>query len=428
MCARKRGTAKRTAPQSQRDKEAALQGIRWLEPCTGATKKTLAACNTCEYEWNVTPGSIQGGTGCPRCSGKTSNQERRDAEALAVNCEWTEPYTRALDPTGILCLECGHEWKTLPSRVQQGSGCPKCVHNAAVDQDEWDRRAAIQGLVWLEDCGRAQHPTLARCLTCEHEWRIQPASVKSGSGCPNCAGKIVTQHRRDEQAAAVSCEWLEICGNAIEPKRIRCLTCRNEWKAAPAWIGAGSACPECGRRRTAEARKATQAQRDAEAKSAGIRWTEPYSLSWAPTGAACLTCGHEWKARPANIQQGQGCPNCAESGFNPTKWALLYLLVDRKHVAKIGITNSPLGRGTGRIRQHERNGWEVVDTWEFTVGKSARDAERSVLDWWRNDLGLPAAYEGLDGSTETVDTKRLPLDEIRRFVDAFVDLIDAESA
>ena len=68
--------------------------------------------------------------------------------------------------------------------------------------------------------------------------------------------------------------------------------------------------------------------------------------------------------------------------------AVLYLVVHGpSDAAKIGIANMT----SGRLRQHTSQGWVVAHTWTFNEGHEAHAIEQSVLDWWRNDLGLPPA-------------------------------------
>ncbi len=115
-----------------------------------------------------------------------------------------------------------------------------------ITQDEWDRRADAVGLEWLDLVKNNRTPTAVRCLTCAHTWSPWPTGVTSGHGCPRCAG-----------SAPLS---------------------QNVW--------------------------------DRRAAAVGIEWLEPVKASHTPTSARCLTCGHECLPRPANVQQGHGCPRC----------------------------------------------------------------------------------------------------------------------
>lgn len=76
---------------------------------------------------------------------------------------------------------------------------------------------------------------------------------------------------------------------------------------------------------------------------------------------------------------------------------------------KIGI-GAPSGY---RLKQHRRQGWEVFKTLSLPTGDEAYEVERRVLEWLRNDLGLPAAvpkeFMPQRGETETVSADDIGL-------------------
>ena len=171
----------------------------------------------------------------------------------------------------------------------------------------------------------------------------------------------------------------------------------------------------------------SQEQRDEQAAAVGCKWTEPCAESGVPKGLRCLTCQHQWKAAPRSIQQEAGCPNCAESGIDPTAASLVYLLTDSRGAAKVGITNTfrRNGKPTKRFKQHARSKWKILDTWDTYTGDQARTVEKAILSWWRNDLNLLPAYQGRDGDTETVDARKIGLDKIRARIEAEIANLDS---
>lgn len=161
----------------------------------------------------------------------------------------------------------------------------------------------------------------------------------------------------------------------------------------------------------------SQEQRDAEAAAVNCKWLEPCSQNHILTRIKCLNCQHKWKATPANIHMNRGCPSCAKYGtdyhLHPS---LVYLLKDNKNVAKIGITR----KGSTRISKHEKNGWQLVKSWKVNNRSEALTIEKSIIDWWRNELNLPPAYQGLDGWTETVSIKNITLNLISAKIDSLL--------
>ncbi len=89
----------------------------------------------------------------------------------------------------------------------------------------------------------------------------------------------------------------------------------------------------------------------------------------------CLEHGSFWQ-KPADHCGGQGCPECAEYGFNPNKPAILYYLLDIiTGWYKIGITNRTVQERFGSKKMKEI---KVLNTWSFDVGKNAYDTEQSL--------------------------------------------------
>ncbi len=124
-----------------------------------------------------------------------------------------------------------------------------------ITQEEWDRRAAEGGLRWLEPVRRGRDSVLAECLTCGHQWRIRPEHVKQGKGCRPCSYR--DRGRRQ-----------------VLPQEV--------WDERIAAVGA--------------------------------EWLEPVKRNSQKHRARCLTCGHRWSVQPSHIQQGKGCPKCADPG------------------------------------------------------------------------------------------------------------------
>ncbi len=178
-----------TLPQDEWDRRAAARGLEWLEAVRSALTPTLARCLECSHGWSPWPANVNSGHGCPKCAGvaigvaQTLPQAEWDRRAAAAGLEWLEPVTGSRTPTVARCLACGREYSAFPDAVRRGHGCSRCT----VSHEEWDRRAAVVGIEWIEAYQRSDRPRRARCLTCGTEFAPQPRSVAEGSGCPTCA-------------------------------------------------------------------------------------------------------------------------------------------------------------------------------------------------------------------------------------------------
>lgn len=103
-------------------------------------------------------------------------------------------------------------------------------------------------------------------------------------------------------------------------------------------------------------------------------------------------------------------------------------LVERGLIYKVGIANIDESGHARRIDTHRANGYSVLRVWRLPKGSQAREVETDVLDWWRLDLGAPAAADPSEnGWTETAHKGLVPLAELIDRIDEQVgDLGGAE--
>ncbi len=409
------------------DKRAKDVDIKWVDRVESSRKPTKARCLKCGKEWKAVPSAVQQGTGCPECwiDRRRKTREEHDAEAMAVGVEWLAYPPNVNTPTSARCLSCGNEWKAWPSAIRQGHGCNVCASKRAgvrrrKPQSAHDREAKAVGLSWLEPVERTTSPTRAQCVTCGHEWLAWPSNIRAGRGCPVCRYEKSARKQRISQSewkARFEAAGLTLMGevrNNHSPVPTACSKCGHHWNAWPSAVAAGKGCPVCAVALRARDQRISQETWDARGALVGVEWVEKVRGARVQAAAHCLRCEYEWMAWPSAVERGGGCPRCAEYGFDPSRPALLYLLVRDDGVAKVGITNGTSQFDTRRFAHHARNGFAPVLTWAFGNGHLAREAERAVLAWWRQDLMAPPADESGSGWTETVDTAIVAVEEIRR--------------
>ena len=94
--------------------------------------------------------------------------------------------------------------------------------------------------------------------------------------------------------------------------------------------------------------------------------------------------GHRWKTVIKDrTLGGNGCPSCAEYGFNPNKPAVFYLL-KREGEQQLGITND----FPRRMKEHSLKGWVEVDKSSPHSGQEVLDVETAFRKWLREEVGL----------------------------------------
>ena len=119
--------------------------------------------------------------------------------------------------------------------------------------------------------------------------------------------------------------------------------------------------------------------------AAGFDPLEPYANAVTKWKCRCTTCGETVFPTLSGVTAGNGCRNCARSGFNP--------------IAPQSCTSSHTKSGTQQrsaspVPKFKRNasqnihetGWTVVGLWNVDYGGHAETVEDQVLDWWRTEL------------------------------------------
>ncbi len=131
LCARKRGTSKRTKSHEAFVQEvySANRNIEILTPYSGAHNKVACRCRICGHEWSGRPDHLKNGIGCPKCAGnarKTTSSFVDEISTLHPNIEILSEYLSADEKVECKCRICKNTWKAVPNSLLSGSGCPHC--------------------------------------------------------------------------------------------------------------------------------------------------------------------------------------------------------------------------------------------------------------------------------------------------------------
>lgn len=319
----------------------------------GSNKKGWWLC-AFGHSWEATINNrTAGGNGCPVCAGQLVVAGLNDMATTRPDlaAQFIHEKNAPMTPESVFAgtarklwwrCELGHEWQASGNTRTGGNGCAVCSgQRILVGFNDLGTVAPDVAATWHPALNAPLSPTDVTLRNgkrvwwqCEfgHEWRTTVASRTSGSGCPTCAGQIVILGETDLSTLQprVAATWHPVLNGEVRPEQIHQYSNRSFW-----WL-----CAE----------------------------------------------GHEWKSTVNNRSHGQGCPVCAEPGFNPGKPGYLYFLHHEDLGAfKIGITNV----GTGRLKAFQRDGWEILHLERFENGAGARVTETAIKRWWRKDLALP---------------------------------------
>ncbi|MGN7191981.1 zinc-ribbon domain-containing protein [Curtobacterium sp. SAFR-003] len=275
----------------------------------------------------------------------------------------------------------GHEWQmTGNARTVGGAGCAVC--GAATAMASGEKRAGS---------GRALHVGINDLATRRPDIAAEWHPTKNGDRAPS----DVTS------STGVKAWWLDAFGH--------------EWESVIASrTGGGAGCPVCSGRRTLAGFNDLATMRPDVAAS----WHPTRNDELRPTDVTQYSNrivwwqdaeGHEWRSTVNNRSHDQGCPVCADHGFQSSRPGFVYFLEHEGFRAfKVGITNE----GTVRLDLFQLEGWTVLNLERFDDGRLAMQVESAIKRWWRKDLGLPIWLGPEDmartsGWTETISNEEL---------------------
>ncbi len=357
------------------------------------------------------------------------SQEEWDRRAAALEAKWLEPVESAKTMTMMACLKCGREWEMRPDHVNNGHGCMCNVRESnarlRLSEEEIVDRADRINCDWVTIPVTAREVHELKCRSCGLITKAAPYSLVTRTQCAACSGRVVPPDGWRQRAAERDLEFVDPVGYHQDPHDLRCLRC-GKVSTFPDLqaIKRATGCPDCVKEEAAAKRRIPKEVWDQVAKDRQIEWLEPILNGAKKVKAKCLVCGNEYEPIPDNVRKrpSSGCANCAVFGFDPTAPALLYFLYKPIVEAfKIGVTTTKSTRRLDGLTRYQN--YEIVKTWEFEVGKDARDIEQKVLRWWRDDLSLKPAETGITGWTETVSATMISRAEILKFVSTEIEAL-----
>ena len=325
-------------------------------------------CDACggSYKAQISNRTI-GGQGCPYCAGKKVKIGFNDlaSQYPEIASQWSmrngdkrpEQFVAGSEKKAWwICDKCNNEWECcISSRTQLNTGCPVCAGRMVVKgyNDLQTTHPEIAAEWHPEKNGNLKPSDLVagsnknvwwKCGTCGHEWRTNPAARMRGRGCPVCNKlKAVENAQKTKLSKSVSLaaknpiiasEWDYDKNGTLRPENVmagsdfkvwwKCANCGNNWQAAiSARTGAGSGCPECGKKKSAVSRRRNIL---ASRGSLAVKYPElvkewnydkngtltPNDVTPGSKKRVWWKCknGHEWQA-VIYSRKNCGCPVCA---------------------------------------------------------------------------------------------------------------------
>lgn len=136
---------------------------------------------------------------------------------------------------------------------------------------------------------------------------------------------------------------------------------------------------------------------------------ENYINDYTPILHTCLM-GHTWKARPSNILRGHACPDCAKSGFQLDKPAILYYIKvqsNDKSYYKLGITNRDVYTRFNRDKDKKIT---ILYECNYSLGIQAKLEEQRLFEKFKEDRKHVHGFLNSGGNSELFEKDILNLD------------------
>lgn len=245
------------------------------------------------------------------------------------------------------------------------------------------------------------------CLCEQHgEWTPSVnAFVNVGNRCSQCRYEKLSDARRvpkqdREKQILKQCKikgysFVKWVNDYVNSSSLLVCSCpeHGEWElSVNSLINKNSDCPVC---------RGTKKSNSEEFKNKSIeKHGDKYDYSKVIYAGAntkvTIRCHQhgDFKQTPYNHLRGQGCPGCAQSGFDQTKPSTLYAIrSDCGQYVKIGITNN-FKRRFQKLKHVTPFDVSVIERIECD-GQTARQFEKMFHDKFES-----AGFEGFDGATE----------------------------
>lgn len=155
-----------------------------------AREKCSFQCNACNTTFLSSPNNILRGKGCPECAGRnwTTPKLQQYLESNQKNITILSEYCGSKSPMTVVCDICSYGWVSNPDNIKN-NGCPSCnkkIKGSLDSLQEFLNNIDSKVVVSGNYKNKGTHVD-CKCSLCEFEWRAVPAALKRGTACPSCS-------------------------------------------------------------------------------------------------------------------------------------------------------------------------------------------------------------------------------------------------
>lgn len=341
---------------------------------------------------------------------KTTETFKEELRLLGICVDVLGEYISAKTELECACKKCSYIWKTIPNRLLNGLGCPKCAGRTLPSIFELNEKLESQGKTFRISgvLSKSTDKLLASCSGCGSSWYgVYGSFIRKGYSCKICRKDSIENPNKEKQDA-LNKEFQErlqkegrdftLVGNYNKIHRnvtVSCNVCSRIWTNKAATI-LSSGCAKCSQKLKGSIEELREflVGRDIEVFG-------EYVNTFTKVNCKCIKCGESWDTTPKSLKSS-GCPFCCFKGRLPKIPTHLYY-VKINHASgtywKVGITTKTnvMDRfagysGKGKI--------ELVYSFLFENGEEAYHAEKNILRIFKSYLIQDGTRVLRDGNTE----------------------------
>lgn len=155
--------------------------------------KTWWECKA-KHRWQTAYSIINGGSGCPYCYG-TAKKIEKDYHKLSKSrgFKWVgKELPKNIHTKTLWKCSKEHVWQAEYNSINGGGGCPYCSGKAKKTKQDYYNLAGSRGFKWIGEAipSNVVTNTWWECKEKKHKWQTSYNKVDNERGCPYCSNRI----------------------------------------------------------------------------------------------------------------------------------------------------------------------------------------------------------------------------------------------
>jgi len=385
---------------------------------------------------------------CSSCRNSTIGYSHKEAIAIMkkANLKPDVPFVNSQTRWDSHCLKCGSKCSPKLSWIVAGQGgCIPCGYANRKNNRKGDtqgstkRKSKDEAIKIFKMYGRtplepypelSTKPWKSKCNKCGLVGSPTLSTVlkRQNSQCRDCGSERSATAKRLTQAQ-VKRRFKDKKLELLEPYKFdntellktKCILCGRKLEQSLLGIAKNNlGCKTCAGVYVDPA-EATKFMRNR-----GYEPQEPYKGTDTPWACIHVICGKPCKPRYGTIKRGEGgCKHCAEWGYSTSLPSYIYFIKHSEWSSlKVGIGNVGKSKKVDRLNRHLREGWELIEVWNFDTGSIPMAVETEFFRDLRLKKKVPSHLKRgtmkYQGETETFEVGSVREKTVVKFIESAI--------